>query len=663
MFHFSFTRSQAPLALTALVLGASLAAADVRLPAILSDNMVVQQKTQAAIWGWASPGEKVTVTASWPKAKGEAVTDASGNWLVRIPTPEAGGPYTVTVAGNTSITLRNVLVGEVWVCSGQSNMEMTLAQGNNGKEEVASAKHPTMRLFMVPNTVSIHPRMDTEAAWTECTPQSAAGFSAVGYFFARELQAKLNVPVGLISSDWGGTPAESWMNEKALAPFKDYAPTLSFLETIRKDPAARDTMVRKARENWWGGIDKVAKVAPDWTGVAFDDAAWKPITVPASWGPDGLGAFDGIVYLRKTFDLPAERAGNDAQLDLGPIDDYDDVWVNGSPIASTHEEAQWNVPRTYAVPISLLKAGKNVIGVRVLDTAGPGGMNGKAEQLVLRATAGAWSMSVAGQWKYLRGPAVSKLPPVPTSVAVGPYTASCLFNGMITPIMRHTIRGALWYQGESNRGGYEQYRTLFPGLIKNWREVWGIGDFPFYFVQIAPFNYGGDKGETSLLREAQALALKLPNTGMAVTMDIANISDIHPSNKQDVGKRLSLWALAQTYGQTGFEYSGPLYKSMAADGNKIRLRFDHTGAGLAAKGGELKNFVIAGEDKVFYKATAVIDGDGVVVSSPKVAKPAAVRYCWGTTDEGTLSNKEGLPAPSFRTDDWTGPMGPVADDK
>lgn len=551
------------------------------------------------------------------------------------------------------------MVGEVWVCSGQSNMEWSVAQSRNGKDEAAAANHPVIRLFMVPNTVSVHPRIDTEGAWAQCTPQSVAGFSAVGYFFAREIQKTLNVPIGLISADWGGTLAEAWMSQKALAPFSEYTETLAFLDTIRKDPAARDTIVRKGREDWWAAIDKASKAPAEWAAPGFNDSSWKLIPVPGAWGVDGLGTFDGILFVRKSFELEPQRAGADALLELGPIDDFDDVYLNGQKVGATHDDGQWNTPRAYNVPIGTLKPGRNTIAVRVLDTAGPGGLNGKPEQLVLKATAGAWSLPLAGEWKYQRGAALSELPAIPQSVTVHQNTPTCLYSGMISPIKHYTIRGALWYQGESNRGRAAQYRTLFPALIKDWRETWGIGDFPFYFVQIAPFRYGNDTGQTAEVREAQMLTLKVPNTGMAVTMDIGNPTDIHPDNKQDVGKRLALWALAQTYGKTGFEYSGPLYKAMSVEGDKIRLRFDHPGAGLSAKDGSLKAFLVAGADKQFHKASATIEGDSVVVSSPKVSRPVAVRYSWGDADVGTLFNKDGLPASSFRTDDWPGPLPPV----
>ncbi|MBT8484012.1 MAG: DUF1080 domain-containing protein, partial [Phycisphaerae bacterium] len=348
------------------------------------------------------------------------------------------------------------------------------------------------------------------------------------------------------------------------------------------------------------------------------------------------------------------------ELHLGPIDDYDDAWVNGRHVGSEHRSGQWQQARTYAIPRGVLRAGRNVIAVRVLDTGGLGGINGNASQL--RLTAGATTVDLAGTWQFARGEAMSQIGSLPAGVNFGPNTATVLFNGMIAPLTPYTIRGAIWYQGESNRTRAEQYRRLFPAMITDWRRQWGIGDFPFYYVQIAPFRYGGDTGQAAALREAQMMTLSVPNTGMAVTMDIGNPADIHPKNKHDVGHRLALLARRHTYGERGLAASGPLYRDHAVEGNAIRLRFDHTDGGLELRQSRKRVFWIAGDDRRFAPADARVVGDSVVVTCAGVARPVAVRYAWEAAAEGTLFNGAGLPASSFRTDDWEGPLPPVTNE-
>lgn len=656
-----------------LLLAATAAAiADITLPSLVGDHMVLQRESRATLWGWASPGETVRVEPQWPDSAAEAIADERGRWQVQVLTPGAGGPFSITIRGaHDTRTIRDVMIGEVWLCSGQSNMEWPLSAIGDGApgrpgaaEEIAGARHPSIRFFNVPNTISAHSRVDSAGAWVTCTPQSAATFSAVGYFFGRELTERLDVPVGLISADWGGTPIQAWMSPEALETFPAFAPDLEYLETLRLPPHERDARLSGEGDDWWSRLDTVSRVAREWTHTGFDDSGWKTTVVPASWS-DELANFDGVVYLRASVEVPAERAEDQAILSLGPIDDYDDAWVNGTHVGGVHDEGRWAEPRRYPIPAGVLRSGRNIIAVRVLDTGGIGGINGGRDQLAIEfagAPAGS-RLPLAGQWKHFVGAPARSLPPRGQSARLNQNFPTALHHGMIAPLIPYTIRGAIWYQGESNRSDPAQYRDLFQTLIKSWRRAWGIGDFPFYFVQIAPFRYPMDAGQTALLRQAQAAALRLPNTGMACTLDIGDPADIHPRNKLDVGRRLAARALASTYGDSSVVPSGPVYRTMSIEDRQIRLRFEHVGGGLVSRTGDsLDGFLIAGGDKQFHTARAVIDGETVVVSSPHVTRPAAIRYAWSQTPSASLFNRDGLPAPPFRTDHWEGPL-PAPEDE
>jgi len=645
--------------------------------------MVLQREAEAPIWGWAKPGDRIHVRAGWLQDEVVTDTDKDGNWRVRLRTPAAGGPFKITITADSSstmaddpkttagrtITLENVMIGEVWICSGQSNMEWSIAPtgyagpGITGHADVLKkANYPNIRLFDVRNTVAAAPAADCVGEWEVCTPETAAPFSAVAYFFGRMLHEELKVPVGLITSHWSGTPAESWTSEQALRGTPELAARfgeqLAALARQRDDPDQVRAEQAKAVEAWWSRIeaaDAEAKVQ-GWMNLSCDDALWETMRQPTSWTGE-LEKFDGIVWCRKAVEIPANWAGRELTLELGPIDDVDETYFNGVRVGGLHGSDDWATPRKYTVPALAVKAGRAVIAVLVLDTGGAGGINGKAEQMRLYPAqeAAAKPMSLAGEWRYHVGTQMAKLPRRPADLAINSWTPSALYNGMISPLIPFGIRGAIWYQGESNRPEARLYRTLFPALITDWRRHWGEGDFPFYYVQIAPYAYPNDKGETAELREAQMMTLAAPNTGMAVTMDIGDPGNIHPQHKDEVGRRLALWALAKTYGRKDLVYSGPIYKSMTVDGNRVRLTFDYVGGGLKSRDGKaLTHFLIAGEDRKFVPAKAVIDGSTVVVSSDAVSKPAAVRYGWGTTDEPNLANAEGLPASSFRTDDWEG---------
>ncbi|MBK7403937.1 MAG: 9-O-acetylesterase [Phycisphaerales bacterium] len=634
---------------------APFALADVKLPAIIGTNMVIQAETAAPIWGWADPGEKVTITADWPGAKpAEATAGPDGAWRTKLSTPKAGGAYTITVKGNNTLTLSNVLVGEVWLASGQSNMEMPVGDHGGGyrgavdwQKEVAEGDHPQIRLFTVENAIAPAPQSDCRGQWVLCSPKTVGDFSATAYFFGREVQSQLNVPVGLVDSDWGGTPAEAWTSAEGLAAFPRFAGGLELMRLLRDDPQALEREYQDALAAWKAKYETAE--ARVWTKPESNDSDWQTVAQPANWSSPDLASFDGTVWCRKTIDIPADWAGKELALELGPIDDNDTTFFNGVKVGETEG---WSTPRHYTVPANLVKAGKAVIAVNVVDTGGDGGMHGSAPEMYLapKGHGDQPHVSLAGDWKYKIGSSAAGIPPQPQRRGMNAGTPSSLYNGMIAPIQPFAIRGAIWYQGESNRGIAYEYRTLFPAMITDWRKKWG-SDFPFYFVQIAPFTYGGDQGETAELREAQLLTLGLANTGMAVTMDIGNPRDIHPNDKQDVGKRLALWALAKTYGKTGFEYSGPLYKSLETSGDNLVVHFDHA-EGLNSRGGVAKGFEIAGDDQVWHAAGAIIDGDKVTLTAYGVTKPVAARYGWDDNDEPNLFNAAGLPASPFRTDDW-----------
>ncbi|MCW3094953.1 MAG: Sialic acid-specific 9-O-acetylesterase [Chthonomonadaceae bacterium] len=621
---------------------------------LFTDHMVFQRGIKAPVWGWTQPGKKVTVGMDGKTATATAGPD--GKWMAALGPFTAGGPYTLTVNGPETAKVEDVLIGDVWICSGQSNMEMGIGNVYNAQDEIAKAANPNIRLFSVPKKIAGEPQETVASHWDTCTPQTVAnggwnGFSAVGYFFGRHLQETQHVPIGLIHTSWGGTIAEAWTSASALRTMPDFAPQVDAVEKtyaeMKKDGGSFDKMLA----DWYTKNDPGG--AHNWGAADFDSAAWKTMKLPTAWEAAGLPDYDGVVWFRKDFDLPDGWAGKTLTLHLGPIDDDDTTFVNGVQVGATRG---YNIDRVYKIPASVLKAGHNVIAVRVLDTGGAGGLNGTPDKMFLTTTelGAGQSMPLAGDWKYQDSAPLTKANPVPMQTADNPNVTTVLYNGMIAPLLPYGIKGAIWYQGESNAGRGMQYRTLLPTMIKDWRSRFGVGEFPFFIVQLANFTPVVDtpiQEGWADLREAQLLTSEnLPKTGIAVAIDIGDAGDIHPKNKQEVGRRLGLSADAIAYGDK-VEYSGPLYKSMKVEGDKIRLTFTHLGGGLVTKdGGPLKGFAIAGADKHFEFADAKIEGDTIVVSSAKVSNPTAVRYAWANNPICNLVNKAGLPASSFRTD-------------
>ncbi len=650
------------------------------LPAIFGDNMVMQQKTAAPIWGKASAGENIEVISTWGE-KTVAKAKTNGRWLAKLKTPEAGGPYEIKIKGKDSeITFKNVLVGEIWVCSGQSNMEMPLGGWpprdtiKNSAKEIKNAGYPEIRLFSLSRSVSVKPKEDCKGSWEQCTSETAKNFSATAYFFGKKIHEQLGIPIGLINTSWGGTPAESWVAPKYLDKVDGFSDFVANLDNLSLQ---EDKYIK-----WLGSYPVITPTNETETvgkGICFgdtncllsdfDDSSWKEMNLPTQWESVELGVFDGVVWFRKKINIPESWTGKDLMLELGPIDDIDITFFNGERIGGYEGMGFWTVDRKYKIPSNLIRKGENVIAVRVVDLQGGGGIYGKEEQMRIYPmnAKDVKPIKLSGAWKYL--PVAQYREGIfyvfgveendfyttrPDFKGITAYTPTVLYNAMIAPIAPYGIKGAIWYQGESNVGRDEQYKKLFPAMIESWRAAWNEGKFPFYFVQIAPYVYDGEDDPASAkLREAQLVTmLSVPNTGMAVTLDIAEVDNIHPPDKLNVGNRLALWALAKDYGKEDIVYSGPVYKSMLKKGSRITLYFDHVGSGLKAKGDTLTGFKVAGEDKVFVDGEAYIKGNTVVVYSKNAYDPVAVRYAFTNGSVASLFNKEGLPASSFRTDDW-----------
>lgn len=628
--------------------------AEIRPSLLVSDNMVLQRNAPLPIWGWADKGEKVTVSFNGQTLS--AKPDKNGKWVVTFEAMPAGGPYEIVLSSKKSkLIIKNVMVGEVWICSGQSNMEWVLSNTENAEEEITKANYPTIRHFKVPRRVSPLPKDTLEKGkWQLSSPETAANFTAVGYYFAKELQEKLGVTVGLINTTWGGTVVETWMSAGAAKKVPEFQEQVEELENF--DIATYEQKQKEKLMKVLGGPipttdEGMVNGKAVWASSELDEKGWKAMELPALWESKGLTNLDGIVWFRKTINLPNSFGGKEAMLHLSKIDDSDITWVNGVKVGEMTNS--YNKDRVYPIPFDLLKTGKITITVRVDDTGGGGGIYGGGDNLKIVSSSGE-EISLVGNWKYKVAKANMNF-----AVLAPNSNPTLLFNGMVKALIPYAMKGTIWYQGESNADRAYQYRRIFPGMIQDWRNLWKQGDFPFLFVQLANFleaNPTPSESNWAELREAQSMTLSLPNTGQAVIIDIGEADDIHPRNKEDVGKRLALNARNIAYGED-LVYSGPVYESMSVEGNKIRLKFKHVGGGLLAKDkyGYLKSFAIAGDDKKFVWAKAEIVGDEVIVYSESVNKPVAVRYAWANNpDDANLYNAEGLPASPFRTDDWDG---------
>ena len=620
--------------------------AQLKVAKIYSDNMVIQRDQFVKVWGWADPEQKVTV--NFKDNVHAAISNSNGEWHIMLSKMKAGGPYNMTISTmNETKSLSNILIGDVWLCSGQSNMEWPLAYAMNAEEEIANATDNKIRHFKVPLTYSGEPENELAGgSWISCSPDTAGTFTAVGYFFARAIREHHDVPIGLLNSSWGGSRIEPWMRKETLSKNGE-------------DPA--EAMVAKAKKSAEENRIKLEKIVgplsnkdkgtlngdPIWASNTLDDSKWKTHQLPGLWEGQGLNGFDGMLWYRKSFQLSKADLMKSIKIGVGRIDDSDVTYVNGHEVGRTTQ--QYNTQRVYKVNSQFLKEGKNIIAVRAEDTGGGGGIHGEASELYIQV--GDEKRSLAGKWKQ-------RVSAVHESAGFTPnQTPTYLYNKMIHPIIDFPIKGALWYQGESNanEAGAFVYRDLFKTMITDWRKLWGIGDFPFLYVQLANFMAPDPEPVESswaVLRESQSAALDLNNVGEAVIIDIGEAEDIHPTNKQDVGLRLSLAARKIAYGED-LVYSGPVYKSHIRNDNKVILTMDHIGSGLMAKDkyGYLKGFALRGADGKYHWAQATIKDNKIEVWHPEIAKPTGLRYGWGNNpDDVALYNKEGLPASPFRVD-------------
>jgi len=549
------------------------------------------------------------------------------------------------------ITLNDILIGDVWVCSGQSNMVLPMDRVKYRYPDIIThSDNPSIRQFIVPDRYDFNiPQEDFQSGrWVSANPETILKFTAVGYFFAKELFEKYHVPIGLINTCLGGSPAQAWLSEDALQAFPEHLETAKMF----RDSAYLNQIVEKDKavsDAWYGRIRQLdqglEKGQKPWFDVNYDASEWATMNVPGYWADHELGNVNGVVWFRKEIDVPASMTGQPAKLWLGRIVDADTTYVNGKIVGSVSYQYP---PRIYDVPANLLKEGKNIVVVRVINNIGRGGfVPDKPYHLI----AAGQTIDLKGWWQYKLGATMNSLPGK-TFIEWQPIG---LYNAMIAPLLNYRIKGVIWYQGESNTGNTMEYQKLFPALIADWREKWNQGDFPFLYVQLANFLEAKSQPSESNwaeLREAQLKTLSVSNTAMTVTTDIGEWNDIHPLNKEDVGKRLALAAHKVTYGEKEIVHSGPIYQSMRVEGNKIILTFTNIGSGLIAKGGgELKYLAIAGTDKKFVWAKAKIEGNQVIVWNDDITNPVAVRYAWADNPEGAnLYNEEGLPASPFRTE-------------
>lgn len=616
--------------------------AAVRLPRLISDGMVLQRDTEIKLWGWADKGEKINILFSDKSFDTKA--DKSGNWHLLLPAQKAGGPYDLKI---NEITIKDVLIGDVWVCSGQSNMELPIRRVLDlYGDEIKQANNPLIRQFKVPLRYDFtNAQVDLEGgSWKPVTPENALDFSAVAYFFAQQLYEKYNVPIGLINSAVGGSPIEAWISEDALKHFPTYLAEAQkcaepgYMEKIRSEE-------NRKQGEWQSTLNSKDAGFGQWYKNDINASDWKSINLPGYWA-DQLGEnVNGVFWFRKEVEIPSSMLNKSATIRLGCIVDSDSTFINGKFVGNI---TYMYPPRTYNIPVGVLKEGKNTVTVRVVNSSGRGGF---VEDKPFRIETDNERVDLGGEWKYKMG---TQMPQGPSQTFFQ-YKPMGLYNGMISPLINYAVKGAIWYQGESNTGRVAEYGDLFSSMINDWRSKWKTLDLPFIYAQLPNFMQVQDQpsdGGWARLREVQMQSLKIPNTGMAVISDIGEWNDIHPLNKKDVGRRLALSAMNVAYNDNSVVGSAPIYDKMEVRGKEIVLSFTKINRGF--KTGEvLKGFAIAGEDKVFVWAKARIEGDKVIVWSDKIENPIAVRYAWADNPQGAnLKSKNDLPCSPFRTDSW-----------
>ena len=635
---------------------------------LFSDGMVLQRNTMVKIWGTASPNTDIQILSEWGQ-KLSIKSNDTGAWKAKLLSPNEGGPFFLKINSNKeSFIIRDILVGEVWLASGQSNMEMSLLGYPpndtilNYKEEIKGANYPFVRMFNVEKQFSIVPAKDFKGSWLEASPSQIEKFSATAYFFAMELAKKLDIPIGIIHSSWGGSPCESWTSEEKLFELGLYKETLKEMN---------QNVPKKVIDKWFGQFNSIGipkqknfndRLEKEYEELDFsdhqlnqidyNDMKWQEVMLPGRFDSLVSSNFDGVVWLRK--DIFIENVDVDYNLYIGYIDDMDKTYINGNFIGGLNGWGYWNKKRKYKISKSYLERGKNTIAIRAIDTGGPGRFEGVMN---ISNNIGD-TVYIDGAWKYLPIAEFyedkiytysqnSSIKDRPSFLKYNPFMPTVLFNSMIYPLIPYTIRGVIWYQGESNVGRHSEYNKLFPGMIKDWRNRWQY-DFPFYFVQIAPYKYTEEinNHQSQFLRDSQRKSLKLSNTGMVVTLDIGDFSNIHPANKQEVGNRLARLALVNQY-DSGLNPLGPILSSSSMEKSNVELEFEHVGSGLILKQSKVNEFEIAGEDMKFFKANTSISKNKLTLSSENVSLPKYVRYAWSDTPQATLFNSDNFPASSF----------------
>ncbi|TKB96607.1 sialate O-acetylesterase [Pedobacter cryotolerans] len=630
--------------------------ADIRLPQLISDHMVLQRNTKLKIWGWGSIGEKISISFNGKSYNTTAGKDSK--WLIMLAEMKAGGPYKMVLKGENLIVINDVLIGDVWFCSGQSNMVLTMERlKEKYPSEVSNDNFSEIRNFFIPTNsdfTKVHEN-HLSAKWKQAVGENILGMGGVTYFFAKKLYQKYKIPIGIINASVGGVPIEAWMSEEA---FKDYPAIMQEIKNLKDTVYISNfnKLLMQQDLNNPARIIQVDKGLTDtvkWIDPNFKPIGWRQFWMPGYWADQGVKGLNGTIYFRKEIDIPASMINTPAKLFLGCIVDADSTFINGEFVGNTTYQYP---PRRYIIKPGILKPGKNIIVIKVVNNSGKGGfvpdknyvLNANGESIDLR---GDWMYQIAiVQQNFISAGVQNEINHLRPIIAQNAPTG--LFNTMTAPATNYAINGFLWYQGETNSGRPKEYAKLLNDLIEDWRMKWGQGNLPFVIVQLPNFmevNYLPSESNWAQLRQSQLDALTIPSTGLAVGIDVGEWNDIHPLNKKDIGERLALWAEHLAFGTKNLVYSGPIYHSLAIEQNKIRLKFTNTGSGLISKNSdELHHFAIAGADKNFIWAKAKIDNNEVIVWSDSIAKPIYVRYAWADNPEGAnLYNREGLPASPF----------------
>ncbi|TDD99519.1 sialate O-acetylesterase [Flavobacterium cellulosilyticum] len=620
--------------------------AQIKLPKLISNGLVLQRNEKIKIWGWAAPKEQIKLEF---KSKTYTTSaDVKGNWSILLPAQKAGGPYEMTLKASNQITLKDILFGDVWVCSGQSNMELQMERLKEKYfEEIKNSKNNEIRQFTVPDKYDFKsPQNDVDSGnWVAANPETVLEFSGVAYFFAKKIYEKEHIPIGLINSALGGSPVESWMSDEALKAFPN---AYDEVQKFKNDQLIADIEAsdKKRNDDWYALVNATDKGLADenqkWSQARFDDTNWSKMAIPGYWKDQSIGNVNGVVWFRKEIEIPESMAGKPAKLMLGRIVDQDFVYVNGEMVGTTGYQYP---PRRYEVKLGILKPGKNTIAIRVINNSGNGGfVNDKPYYLAVAND----TLDLKGEWRYKLGAEMKPLAG-PTFIRWKPEG---LYNAMIAPLLNLKIKGVIWYQGESNTGNPTGYTQLFTTMINDWRSKWNQGNFPFLYVQLANYmdhHPNPIESNWAALRQAQLESLRVPNTGMAVTIDIGEWNDIHPLNKEAVGNRLAFLARKLAYGDANVVELSPIPLSTEFKSDKVIVTFKNVDGGLIAKNGsELKSFAISNDGKNFVWANAKIVGKTVEVWNDKIDNPTNVRYAWDENPvEANLFSKERLPTTPF----------------